>query len=114
MRECSLHKTAEQRMSIARCRRKFRVELTGDKPGMIRYFNDLYQGVISRPATNAQARLLELIDIIIVHFVAVTMPLNNHIGPVNFPGFGTGDQTTLLRTQTHSATEVRTLIPFLD
>ena len=47
-------KAAEQGVTVPWRRRKFGVELAGDKPGVIRNFDDFYQIILDRAPGNQQ------------------------------------------------------------
>src|SRR5882672_12121528 len=70
------NEAGEQRMAVARSRGEFRMELAGHEPRMIRQFDEFHQAV-GRESGKGHAGTRQLIQVMIVEFVAMAVPLVN-------------------------------------
>src|SRR5882757_5698799 len=69
-------KSRKQRMAVARRRGEFRMELAGHEPGMTGQLDELDQA-IGGESGETQSRRRQLVEIVIVEFIAVAMTLKN-------------------------------------
>src|SRR5258708_5924939 len=77
--------------------------LNADKERMISQFNDLYQSRTGVSTAGDHPRLFKLIEVFIVEFPAVTMPLADNRFSIYPVGQGTLFYLTGISTQSHSA-----------
>src|SRR5271169_735851 len=109
---CGAHEAGEQRVSIARRRGEFRVELTGDEPRMRAQFDEFHQS-IGGEARESEARRGHLVEIVIVEFIAVAVTLEYRLSAVQRARQGTWNQFRLLGAEPHAAAQVRFFIAHL-
>ena len=100
------HITLEQAMAITRRGGKLRVELTGHKPGVVCHFDHFHQFTIHGATDNLQTGAFQLGQVIIVHFVAMTVTLDDAGAAVTLGRTAARLQNTFLTTQTHGATQI--------
>src|SRR6185295_2336573 len=79
-------KSAEQRMGTVRARAILRMELCGQKPGMVFQFDDFDQAAVRGKPAQPQPLCRQLLAVRVVEFEAVPMPLTNFIHPVHLVG----------------------------
>src|SRR3990167_4179041 len=79
LRQGGADETAEQRVTVARRRGELGVELTGDEPRMIRRFHHFNQRAVAGAAGNLETGFDQLRQQVVVHFIAMTMALDDHI-----------------------------------
>ena len=96
----------EQRMSIARRRGELRVKLARHEPWMRAQLDELHQAV-GRESREAQAGRSQLVEIMIVEFIAVAMALEYRLLAVQRVRQGAGYQPRLLGTEPHAAARDR-------
>src|SRR5690606_16037366 len=108
--------TDEQRMPAARRRQELGVRLASQEPRMhrLRQLDHLHQRVVHGLGADHQAAVLELGAVTVVEFVAVTMPLADHVGTVQLVGQRAGLDALLLQAQAHGAAHVAVLAATLD
>src|SRR5690606_23465184 len=114
LRQRRLDIAAEQAVAIARCRGKFRVELASNKPRMLRHFHHLNQLAIGGTAGNAQASIGQLLHIGVIHFVTVTMTLDDFRLAITLRRNRIIAQVADLAAETHGATEVGAFAALFD
>ena len=61
------------------------MELACYKPGVFRDLDHFNQRIICGFTTKTQTRLLQLVDILIVNFIAVAVPFQHGIGAIDIP-----------------------------
>jgi hypothetical protein len=98
--------TAEQRMAVAWGRGELRVELAGDEPWMIRRFNHFDQRSIGGATGNLQAGFDDLRQQVVVHFVTMTVTLDDHILAVAIVHFGARLEQAFLSAEAHGAAQI--------
>src|SRR5262249_61587309 len=76
----------EQRVRLPRPRAELGVELAGDEEGVVRQLDDLHELLLGPDARNAKPSLLERVEVVVVHLVAVAMPLADRALPVDSGG----------------------------
>jgi hypothetical protein len=96
----------EQGVSVTRCRGKFRVELAGEKPGVVFQLDHFYQAVITGCSTDGQAGFDQLLHIVIVKFITVTMAFNDRIAAIYLTSQGTGYEITGLAAKPPGAAKI--------
>src|SRR3990167_3565375 len=79
LRQRCSYEATEQRVAIARSRSELRVELASDKPWMIRRFHHFNQSAIARAAGDLEASFDQLRQQVVVHFIAMTVTLDDYI-----------------------------------
>src|ERR1700682_2703423 len=92
--------SAEQEMPVARRRGEFRVKLARHEPGMRAQFDELHQ-TVGRESGEAQAGRGQLLQIVIVEFVAMAMAFEDRSLAVQRVRKRAGYQCRLLRAKTH-------------
>ncbi len=93
---------------------ELRVELAGDKPGMIGDFNDLNQSTIHRTTGDFHAGRDNVIQVAVVELIAMTMALRDHILSVELAGQAAGLQVTLLTAEPHCTPQVGAFVAFFQ
>ena len=101
-------------MSISGRGGEFRVELTGEKPGVVRDFYDFYQRAVGRTTRDPETCLGQEIQVIVIELIAVTMAFENDLLTINFPQFRPVRQMTFILTKAHGAAQVTFCIPGLQ
>src|SRR5690606_33545509 len=106
MLDRGLHKTLEQAMPVTRCRCEFRVELAGHEPGMIRHLNHFNQGLVARAASNQEASLLQLRQVVVVDLITVPVTLHDALLAIATEHIAVWLQHTLLGAQAHGTAQI--------
>src|SRR5690349_2150645 len=91
-------------MGLVRLALEFRMELAGDKEGMVGQLNNLDQLAVRGEATEHKACLLEPLPVGIVEFVAMPMALLHHKSTVQASCLGSYYQLARLGSEPHCAT----------
>ena len=81
------------------------MKLAGDKPGMARQFDHFHE-IVNRQSGELQTCFRKLVTIIIVHFVAMSVALEDFAAAVNACHLGTVFQVDVLRTQAHRTAHI--------
>lgn len=79
------------------------MELASDEPWMVRCFNHFNQCAIPGTTGDFQTGFHDLRQQVVVHFVAMTVTLDDHVLAVATMNQGTRLQQAILRAQAHGA-----------
>src|SRR5258706_4802374 len=101
-------------MSGARGRGEFGMELAADEPGMRRQLDHLAQLLPLGEAGDAQALVLQALNVLVVDLVAMTMALVDHVRAVDLAREAPGLERSALSAQTHRPAEIGLLVTALD
>src|SRR5258708_3454172 len=101
MRGCN--ESPKQGVRLVRLAVEFRVELAGDKEGMLGQFNDLDQLAVGRKSAKDEIRFLEALFIGVVKFISMPVPFIHNKGPIKPCCLCPDDQLTGLRPESHGA-----------
>src|SRR5262249_12461770 len=103
MVERGLDERGEERMRIPGARAELRVELAGHEPWVIGQLDDLDELLVRPDAGDAEAPLLERVEIVVVDLEAVPMPLLDHALPVRSRGGAPFPQHDRVEPEAHRA-----------
>src|SRR3990167_4739239 len=113
LRQRCSDKATEQRMTITRSRGELRVELASDEPWMIRCFHHFNQRTVTGATGDLEAGFNQLRQQVVVHFIAMTMALNDYILAVAGMYLRAGLQLAVLRAQAHGTAQVGSISTLL-
>src|SRR5260221_2760303 len=103
--QSGLDERGKQRVAAARGRREFRVELAADEPRMRRQLDHLAQLLALGDAGNAQALVLQALQVLVVDLVPVSVALVDHVRAVDLAREAPGLERSALGAQTHRPAE---------
>lgn len=75
MVQCRFDKVNKNGLRVLRRTLQFRVELSGDKKGMLRNLNNLCQATLGIDSTHVEACRLQFVGIKVIKFITVPVPL---------------------------------------
>src|SRR5882762_7326060 len=101
-------------MSGARGRGEFGMELAADEPGMRRQLDHLAQLLPLGEAGDAQAFVLQALNVLVVDLIAMTMALVDHVRAVGLAREAPGLERRGLSTQPHRPAEIGLFAALLD
>src|SRR5256885_2260173 len=101
-------------MAAAGGRGEFRVELAADEPGMRWQLDHLAQLLARREAGNAQALVLQPLDVLVVDFIAVAVALVDHVRAVDLAHEAPGLERGTLSAQSHRPAKIGFFVAALD
>src|SRR5690606_33458862 len=101
-----LNEAREQRVAVARIRRELGMELRGEEPRMRRQLDELDETVTGK-AREDESRIRDLVEIAVVEFVAVPVPLRDLVFAVDLLRERAILDVAGLRAEAHRATEIR-------
>src|SRR5256885_14801467 len=101
-------------MAAAGGRGEFRVERAADEPGMRWQLDHLAQLLALREAGNAQALVLQPLDVLVVDFIAVAVALVDHLRAVDLAHEAPGLERGTLSAQSHRPAKIGFFVAALD
>src|SRR5258706_2378962 len=112
--QSGLDERGKQRVAAARGRREFRVELAADEPRMRRQLDHLAQLLALGDAGNAQALVLQSLQVLVVDLVAVAVALVDRVRAVDLAREAPGFERGALSAQAHRPAEFGLFVAALD
>ena len=101
---------AEERRGPGRPRLELRVELAGDEPRVVGELDDLDEPALLERPRDDEPRVDDLLAVVVVHLVAVAVPLVDDRLAVGLVGAGPLVDLDRLRAEAHRAAEVLDLL----
>src|SRR6266478_1608110 len=112
--QSGLDERGKERVAAARGRREFRVELAADEPRMRRQLDHLAQLLALGDPGNAQALLLQSLQVLVVDLVAVAVALVDRVRAVDLAREAPGFERGALSAQAHRPAEIGFFVAALD
>src|SRR5438034_6219485 len=115
--EGGAHEADEERVTAARIRRELGVELAAEEPrvaGQLDHLDEIARCRAFGARADREARRFQARQVMIVDFVAMTMPFGDGRRAVDLVRQRSGDDFAWLRAETHRAAQVRTLGTLFD